>query len=96
MHHKPPRSPKDDIPTEGSLKRMAVVLMVPMLALGACGQTTGDRTLSGAGIGAGAGLVGGALMGSPLTGALLGGVLGAGAGLLTSPGQVDLGQPAWR
>ena len=71
-------------------------LAVQLLGLGACGQTTGDRALSGAGIGAGAGLLGGALMGSPLTGALLGGVLGAGAGVLTGPGQVDLGRPAWR
>ena len=73
-----------------------MVLAVPLFGLTACGQTTGDRAISGAGIGAGAGLLGGALMGSPLTGALLGGVLGAGAGVLTSPGSVDLGQPAWR
>jgi osmotically inducible lipoprotein OsmB len=73
-----------------------MVLAVPLLALTACGQTTGDRALSGAGLGAGVGLLGGALAGSPLTGALLGGALGAGAGVLTSPGQVDLGRPAWR
>ena len=78
------------------MKRFVMVLAVPLLGLSACGQTTGDRAISGAGIGAGAGLVGGALMGSPLTGALLGGVLGAGAGVLTSPGSVDLGPPAWR
>ena len=81
---------------EGCLKRIVMVLAVPLLGLTACGQTTSDRAISGAGIGAGAGLLGGALMGSPLTGALLGGVLGAGAGVLTSPGTVDLGQPAWR
>jgi osmotically inducible lipoprotein OsmB len=79
------------------LKRLLMAaLAVPLLGLGACGQTTGDRTLSGAGIGAGVGLLGGALAGSPLTGALLGGALGAGAGLLTSAGLVDLGRPAWR
>ena len=55
---------------EGRLKRLVMVLAVPLLGLSACGQTTGDRAISGAGIGAGAGLVGGALMGSPLTGAL--------------------------
>jgi hypothetical protein len=81
---------------EGCLKRIVMVLAVPLLGLTACGQTTGDRALSGAGIGAGAGLLGGALVGSPLTGALLGGAVGAGAGILTSPGQVDFGRPAWR
>ena len=81
---------------EGELKRMVLLLAVPLLGLAACGQTTGDRALSGAGIGAGVGLLGGALTGSPLTGALLGGALGAGAGVLTSPGTVDLGRPAWR
>jgi hypothetical protein len=73
-----------------------MVVAVSLLGLTACGQTTGDRAMSGAGIGAGVGLLGGALTGSPLTGALLGGVLGAGTGVLTSPGQVDLGRPAWR
>jgi hypothetical protein len=72
------------------------VLLVPMLALGACGETTGDRALSGAGIGAGLGLVGGALAGAPLAGALIGGAVGAGAGAITTPSQVDLGRPAWR
>jgi len=73
------------------------ILTAASLALAACGHTTGDRALSGGGIGAGAGAVGGALLGgSPVTGALLGGALGAGAGALTSPGQVDLGKPAWK
>lgn len=81
---------------EGRLKRMVMLLAVPLLGLTACGESTGDRALSGAGIGAGVGLLGGALAGAPLTGALLGGALGAGAGVLTSPGQVDLGRPAWR
>ena len=78
------------------MKRIVVVLAVPLFGLAACGQTTGDRAMSGAGIGAGVGLLGGALAGSPLTGALLGGVLGAGAGVLMSPGQIDLGRPAWQ
>jgi hypothetical protein len=66
-----------------------------LLVLAGCGQTTGDRALSGGAIGAGAGAVGGALMGSPAGGALLGGALGAGAGALTSPSQIDLGRPIW-
>ena len=71
-------------------------MIVGLLALAACGQTTGDRALSGGAIGAGAGAVGGALAGSPGTGALIGGALGAGTGALTSPGQIDLGKPAWQ
>lgn len=78
------------------MKRIVTVLAVPLLGLTACGETTGDRALSGAGIGAGVGLLGGALAGAPLTGAVLGGALGAGAGVLTTPNQVDLGRPAWR
>jgi osmotically inducible lipoprotein OsmB len=74
---------------------MKLSVVIGVLALAACGQTTGDRALSGGAIGAGAGAVGGALMGSPGTGALVGGALGAGAGALTNPSQVDLGRPVW-
>jgi hypothetical protein len=73
-----------------------MLLVVPLLGLTGCGETMGDRAMSGAGLGAGVGLLGGALAGAPLTGALVGGVLGAGAGMVTTPGQVDLGRPAWR
>jgi hypothetical protein len=72
-----------------------VSMILGLLALGACGQSTGDRALSGGAIGAGAGAVGGALFGSPGTGALIGGALGAGTGALTSPSQIDLGKPVW-
>jgi osmotically inducible lipoprotein OsmB len=80
------------------MRRVAIKLstVIGLLALAACGQSTGDRALSGGAIGAGAGAVGGALMGSPGTGALLGGALGAGAGALTSPSQIDLGKPVWQ
>ena len=78
------------------MKRFVVTLVVlPALGLSACGQTMGDRALSGGGLGAGVGLLGGAMAGSPLTGALIGGALGAGIGAMTSPGQVDLGRPVW-
>ena len=47
-------------------------LVCTSLALAACGETRGERALSGGAIGAGAGAVGGALMGgSPVTGALI-------------------------
>ena len=71
--------------------------MVAFLALGlaACGNTTGDRAISGGAIGAGAGAVAGALVGAPLAGAALGGAAGAATGGLTKPSQVDLGKPVW-
>ncbi len=65
--------------------------------LAACGNTKGDRALSGAGIGAGVGAVGGAAMGgSPVTGAAIGGAVGAATGALTDEHDIDLGRPAWR
>ena len=72
-------------------------LMIPLLlALGACGSSTSDRALSGAGIGAGVGLLGGALVGAPIEGAVIGGAVGAGAGALTRDDQINLGRPLWR
>ena len=75
---------------------LSISALLPLLALGACGDTWGDRALTGGGIGAGAGLLGGALLGSPLTGALLGGALGAGVGAATTNQEMNLGRPAWR
>lgn len=75
---------------------LATVLLVSLSALGACGNTTGDRAMSGAGIGAGVGALGGLLVGAPLEGALIGGAVGAGTGALTNPNQVNLGKPIWR
>ena len=66
------------------------------IALGACGTSTSDRAISGAGIGAGVGAVGGLMLGDPVSGALIGGAVGAGAGALTDKSQIDLGKPAWR
>jgi len=68
---------------------------VALLALTACGNTTGDRGLSGAAIGAGAGAVGGALVGAPLSGAAIGGVVGGATGALTDKDDIDLGDPLW-
>jgi uncharacterized membrane protein len=79
------------------MKRIVMTLSaaVCLLALGACGESTGDRGLSGAGIGAAAGAVGGALVGAPLEGAAIGAGVGAATGALTSPSTVDLGKPVW-
>lgn len=67
--------------------------------LGACGENTGDRATSGGAIGAGTGAVIGAaccfLVGA-IPGALIGGAIGAGTGVVTTPNQIDLGEPAWR
>lgn len=75
---------------------LATSLSLSLLVLGACGNSTSDRALSGGGIGAGVGLVGGALVGAPVQGALIGGAVGAGAGALTDNDDVDLGKPIWR
>ena len=64
--------------------------------LAACGTTPGDRALSGGLLGAGAGAAIGSTTGNAGTGAVIGGVAGAAAGALTSPDQVNLGDPVWR
>lgn len=74
------------------MKKFGVVILTgSMLLLAACGDTRGERTLSGAGIGAGAGAVGTALTGgSPWAGAAIGGVAGGAVGALTNKDQVNL------
>ena len=62
------------------------------IALAACGNTTGERALSGGGIGAGVGAAGAAITGgSILGGAVIGGAVGAAAGALTDCGDINLG-----
>lgn len=59
--------------------------------LTACGNTTGERALSGAGIGAATGAVGSSVVGGSVAGgALVGGAVGAAVGGLTNKDQVDL------
>ena len=63
------------------------------LTLAACGNTTGERAVSGGAIGAGAGAAGAAITGgSAVTGGLIGGAAGAAAGALTDEEDVDLGE----
>lgn len=78
------------------MKTLAIAATVSLLALGACGTSTTDRALSGAGIGAATGAVGGALLGSPGTGALIGGTAGTAVGGLTDKDKINLGKPWWR
>lgn len=70
--------------------RIIAIGMLTALLLSGCGTATGDRGLSGAGIGAGIGIIGGP------PGIVVGGVVGAAAGMLSKPKQVDLGKPVWR
>jgi hypothetical protein len=66
-------------------------------SLSACGITTQDRALSGAGIGAGIGAVGGAIAGGdPITGAAIGAAAGAAVGAVVKDSQIDLGKPIWK
>jgi osmotically inducible lipoprotein OsmB len=71
------------------MKKIAIALWAAAL-LAACGTTTSDRALSGAGIGAGIGLLGGP------PGVLIGAAVGGAAGAVTRPDQIDLGRPIWR
>jgi len=65
--------------------------------ISACGHSTSDRALSGAGIGAGVGALGSAIVGGPvLGGAIVGGAVGAAAGGLTKEDQIDMGKPVWK
>jgi hypothetical protein len=73
------------------------ILAIAALTLAACGNAPGDRALSGAAIGAGAGLAVGAVTGATLLqGAVVGGALGAATGALTDDRQINLGRPLWR
>ncbi len=67
-----------------------------LLSLSACGSSTSDRAISGAGIGAGVGAVGGLLVGAPLEGAAIGAAVGAGTGAITDEEKINLGKPAWK
>jgi osmotically inducible lipoprotein OsmB len=68
----------------------AIPALVLTFLLCACGTATGDRGLSGAGIGAGIGVIGGP------PGMVVGAAAGAAVGMVTKPSTVNLGKPAWR
>lgn len=68
----------------------AATLLLAAAILSGCGTNTGDRGLSGAGIGATVGILGGP------PGMVVGAAVGAGVGMVTSPKRVDLGAPPWR
>lgn len=76
---------------------LTTVLALSTLALAGCGQSTGDRAVSGGLLGAGAGAaISGITGGSLATGAVVGGALGAAGGALAPGRNVNLGRPVWR
>ncbi|MET4700049.1 osmotically inducible lipoprotein OsmB [Constrictibacter sp. MBR-5] len=79
------------------LLKTSVLVSALALSLAACGNSSGERALSGAGLGAAGGaLVGGLAGGSLVGGALIGGAAGAVAGAVTDKDDVNLGKPAWK
>ena len=66
-------------------KVIAVVALPLVLTLSACGDTWGERAVTGAGLGAGTGLAIGAVAGWPLLApVLVGTAVGAGIGAATT------------
>jgi osmotically inducible lipoprotein OsmB len=77
------------------LKSISTLLMTVALiaTVNACGETKGERAISGGAIGAGAGAAVGAVTGgSVLGGAVIGGAAGAATGALTDEDDIDLGE----
>lgn len=71
--------------------RNIVILSLACLIVAACGNTRGERALSGAGVGAGVGALGSAAVGgSVVGGALVGAGVGAVTGAVTDKDQVNL------
>ena len=78
------------------MKRYLLAAMA-ILALAGCGEARGERTVTGAGIGATAGAVLGAVTGmGVVTGTIAGAAVGGITGMMTDRSQVDLGDPVWK
>jgi uncharacterized protein YcfJ len=76
---------------------ICLLSIASLLSLTACGHTSQDRVLSGAGLGAATGAVTSAVVGGSVgTGVLLGTAAGAIAGGVTDSEDFDLGRPLWR
>lgn len=73
-----------------NIMKQILAISIIAIPLAACGDTQGERALSGGGIGAGVGAAGAALTGgSVLGGAILGGAAGAATGALTDEDDID-------
>ena len=69
----------------------AITVLLLALFIAGCGNTTGERALSGAGVGAAVGGVGSAVAGGDAaTGAVVGGAVGGATGALTDEDDIDL------
>ena len=77
--------------------RLVGVLAALLLVVSGCGSHPRDRTTGGAGVGAGAGFTAGLAFGGigAIPGALIGAGVGATSGALTTPDEVNLGEPVW-
>lgn len=72
-------------------KFKTAIILASTLAIAACGNTKGERALSGGGIGAGVGAAAGAVTGgSVAAGAIIGGAVGAATGALTDKDDINL------
>ncbi len=64
----------------------ALIALLGGLGLAACGNTPGERAVTGGLLGAGTGAAVGSFSGNAGTGALIGGAVGAVGGAVTAPG----------
>ena len=82
----------------GRTFRRGAIFLAASLIVSACGTAPPDRAASGGGIGMATGAVIGALTGglSVLAGALIGGTVGAVGGAVTTPDEINLGEPIWK
>jgi hypothetical protein len=72
-------------PRNLTTKLPLVLVTCAALTLGACGETRGERLVTGAALGAGAGVgVAAILGGQALTGAIIGGSVGGATGLVSN------------
>lgn len=79
------------------MTRFAFLAIAGTLLVAGCGSTPGERSVTGAGIGASAGAVLGAVTGlSVVHGALIGAGAGGLTGALTRKDQINLGEPVWK
>lgn len=77
---------------EHSSTVLAAIAIAVLFTVTACGNTQGQRALSGGAIGAGAGTVGAVLLSAnPVAGAVIGGAVGAVTGAATDKRQIDFG-----
>ncbi|MDD3287402.1 MAG: hypothetical protein PHX43_00150 [Alphaproteobacteria bacterium] len=77
-------------------KILVTASIIGLMSLTACGETTVERSLSGAGIGAGVGTIGSLAVGGAVwPGMIAGAAVGAATGAITDTQQINLGNPIW-